>query len=142
MQGRVQASRSRRGHALLVAGLVATNGCSAIFVRPARSPQGDQAPRCTESRAAPIADTAVAVAALTIGAVAIGSALSCSPNCVENLGPGLAIISAVVLAGTATSAVYGFQETGRCREAMSAWCSSHDCGNEPPNPGSGTALRP
>jgi hypothetical protein len=83
--------------------------CSAIFVRPARSPQGNEAPRCTESRAAPIADTAVGAAALTFGAVALGQALSCSPNCAENLGPALAIISGVVLLGTATSAIYGFQ---------------------------------
>ena len=118
------------------------NGCSAIFVRPARAPQADEAPRCTESRVAPIADTAVGAAALTFGAVALGQALSCSPNCAENLGPALAIISGVVLLGTATSAIYGFQETGRCREAMSAWCSSHDCGREPLNPGTGTSLRP
>ena len=104
-----------------MAGLIATNGCSAIFVRPVRPPQADEAPRCTESRAAPIADTAVAVAALTLGAVALGPALSCSPNCAENLGPGLAIVSALVLVGTTTSAIYGFQETGRCREAVSAF---------------------
>jgi hypothetical protein len=138
----MQSSSSRRGHALLVAGLVATNGCSAIFVRPPRSPQADEAPTCTESRAAPIADTAVGVAALNFGAFALGQALTCSPNCTENLGPALAIISGVVLLGTATSAIYGFQDTGRCREAMSAWCSAHDCGSEPPNPGSGASLRP
>ena len=89
-------------------------------------------PSCTESRAAPIADTAVAVAALTLGAIALGPAISCSPNCSENLGPGLAILSAIVLLGTATSAVYGFQETGRCREAMSAFQFRE----------SGAALRP
>jgi hypothetical protein len=128
----MQASSSRRGRGLLVAGLVATNGCSAILVRPVRSPQGDEAPKCTESRAAPIADTAVALAALTLGVVALGPALSCSPNCAENLGPGLAIVSAIVLLGTATSAVFGFQETGRCREAMSAFQSRE----------SGAVLRP
>jgi len=128
----MQASRSRRGHVLLVAGLIATNGCSAIFVRPVRPPQGDEAPRRTESRGAPIADTAVAVAALTLGAVALGQALSCSPNCAENLGPGLAIVSALVLVGTTTSAIYGFQETGRCREAVSAFQSREN----------GAVLRP
>jgi hypothetical protein len=33
----MQASNSRRGHAFRVAGLVATNGGSTIFVRPARA---------------------------------------------------------------------------------------------------------
>jgi hypothetical protein len=67
-----------------------------------------------------------------LGTIALGQALSCSPNCAENLGPGLAIVSGVVLLGTATSAVYGLQETGRCREAMSAFQSRE----------SGAVLRP
>jgi len=54
------------------------------------------------------------------------------PNCAENLGPSVAIVSALVLVGTTTSAIYGFQETGCCREAMSAFQSREN----------GAALRP
>jgi len=121
----MQASRSRRGHALLVAGLVATNGCSAIFVRPARSPQGDVAPSCTESRAAADRPTpAVAVAALTLGAGALVRRSAAAPT-VQRISDRVwrFVRRESWLLGTATSAVYGFQETGRCREAMSAFQS-------------------
>src|SRR5439155_3295274 len=80
--------RNVRMRALVAACALATQGCS--FVRPPPdSPVAGGPPRCTESRAAPIADTVLAGAALALFAPSLGAALSCSPNCAENAGPAL-----------------------------------------------------
>ena len=115
-----------RSGALAAAFGLLAQGCSLIFVRPLRSQETTEAPRCTESAAAPLLDTLVASVALTIGASALGVALS--HNDKEGAGRGFATLSALVLVLTAASAIYGFHQISRCREATTSWCASHDCG--------------
>ena len=116
--------------ALLCATLLASEGCSALFVQGAPRPGTVEAPECTSSVAAPVADSLVALGAGALGLAALGATIEChrQGDCAENLGPGLLGLSALVFAGTMTSAVYGFHQTGRCRQATTSWCSSHDCG--------------
>jgi hypothetical protein len=119
----------------LAAALLGTAGCSALFLHGAPSGGGREvgigvppvSPSCTQSRLAPVADSLLAAAAATFGAAALQAALTCSPNCAENAGPGLAVISGGVVIGATLSAIHGFNETSRCRDAWSAWCASHDC---------------
>ena len=135
------ATRNVRLGAFVAACALATQGCSAIFVRPPTSPATGGPPRCTESRAAPIADTVVAGVAAAFLVPSLQAALTCSPNCAENAGPGLSVLSGAVLLGTAASAIYGFHQTSRCTEARTSWCSSHDCGSEAPDAGLRSELK-
>lgn len=122
---RTNGTRRLRTAALVACALLA-QACSTIFVRPPSSTEASEPPRCTESRAAPIADTVVAGAALTLGLVGLQAALS-YPCCVENAGPAVAVLSGLVLLGTGASAIHGFRATSQCREAVTSWCGSHDC---------------
>jgi len=122
--------RSLRSGALAVACALLAQGCSVPFVRPLRSQETTEAPRCTESAVAPLLDTLVASVALTFFAPALGIALS--NNDKEGAGRGIATFSALVLVPTAASAIYGFHQISRCREATTSWCASHDCGEPDP----------
>lgn len=116
--------------ALLSAIPAANGGCSAIFVQRAPGQAAAELPQCSSSLAAPIADSVVAVAAATLGATALGATVECNrrSNCAENLGPAFLVLGGAVFAGATASAIYGFHQTGRCRQATVKWCSSHDCG--------------
>jgi hypothetical protein len=70
---------------------------------------------------------------LVFGAAALQAAVGCSPRCDENAGPTLSVLSGVVLLVAGASAYHGFSKTSRCREAVTSWCESHDCG-EPDAP--------
>src|SRR3982751_2605973 len=100
---RTDGTRGFRRAALATACGVLAQGCSVAFVRPPPSDPTGESPGCTESRAAPIADFIVAGAALAF--------------------------SAAVLLATGASSYHGFHETSRCREAVTSWCASHDCGD-------------
>ena len=107
-----------RSGALAAACALLAQGCSLIFVRPLRSQETTEAPRCTESAVAPLLDTLVASVALTFFAPALGIALS--NNDKEGAGRGIATFSALVLVPTAASAIYGFHQISRCREATTS----------------------
>ena len=126
-------TRGLRRAALGAAFAVLAQGCSALFIRPPSSESMGDPPQCTESRAAPVADTLVAVPAFILFGAALGPALTCSPNCGENAGPAVAILTGAALLVAGASAVHGFSATNRCREAVTSWCASHDCG-EPDAP--------
>ena len=109
---------------------------------PPDSPVAGGPPRCTESRAAPIADTMLAGAALALFAPSLGAALSCSPNCAENAGPALSILSGAVLLATAGSAIYGFHETNRCAEARASWSEVNSTRPAPAGEGAADTAPP
>jgi len=135
--------RNVRMRALVAACALATQGCSFVFVRPPPdSPVAGGPPRCTESRAAPIADTVLAGAALALFAPSLGAALSCSPNCAENAGPALSILSGAVLLATAGSAIYGFHETNRCAEARASWSEVNSTRPAPAGEGAADTAPP
>ena len=101
----------KRAAALLMTILVATSGCSWLFVQPLHS-EGESAPNlaCTSSRAAPIADT-------LFMAGAFASTIHASWQ--ENYsGQGLTVVAGA----TATtlfllSMIGGYWNTGECEDA-------------------------
>src|SRR5207237_10409736 len=94
-----------RSGALAAAFALLAQGCSLIFVRPLRSQETTEAPRCTESAAAPLLDTLVASVALTIGASALGVALS--HNDKDGAARRFATLSALVPGPPAASTISG-----------------------------------
>lgn len=115
--------------ALCIASMSA--GCSFVLVQPHPARPGS---KCTESVAAPVVDTALAVGAL--GATVVGGVMSANachgadwPNC-EDLA-GFAILFGVAASVTAASAIvlgisasYGYVETAECRATMVATSTS------------------
>jgi hypothetical protein len=128
-----------RGTALFTAVLLASEGCSALFVREGPRHATLEEPDCTSSAAAPIADSVVAIGGALLTTAGLGATIECHQrgNCAENAGPLALILGTVALGVAGASAIYGFRQTRRCREATASWCSSHDCGvfaMEPPQP--------
>lgn len=116
--------RTRIVAALAVtAWLHAQAGCSFVFVRRRPSTIEPGKPvECTESNAAPILDLVTAVPVALGGVVLIANGASLCGNmppgrCSETATPvGWGLLGAsVVWFG---SAIYGFYETGRCRDAI------------------------
>jgi hypothetical protein len=115
----------RVGPALAVALL---SGCSWMQVTPPpEAAPRDTRPECTESRAAPIADTVYAVANFGFaiaGAVMIATTPKSCTGAFCGVGlaaqrqlGGMAVISGLVAGPLYTaSAEYGFRNTARCRE--------------------------
>lgn len=107
---------------VLVSCCLLATSCSWAFVVPPTVERGDPGD-CTESRAAPVADTAVSAAmALTL----LAGATSCfaeAADMSDGRGPdgcsaGAYLgLSAAAVAGavSAVSAIQGFQATGHCR---------------------------
>jgi hypothetical protein len=128
--------RTLRARAFASALLLACEACSGIFVRAAPRQETGSFPECTASRAAPIADTVVAGAATVLGITALGATIDCSRtgDCGESAGPAVLVLTGLVLAGAGMSALYGFYQTNRCRDARTTWCESHDCGPFIPAP--------
>ena len=118
--------RSLRTEALAAACALLAQGCSLAFVRPLTSQTTTEAPGCTDSIAAPVADAFVAAVAASFGAAMLQTALSGHDE--GNAAQALATWSGLVLVPTAASAIYGFHQTNRCRAATSSWCALHDCG--------------
>lgn len=126
-----QRRRSARGLGTLVALLLTGNpGCSLIFTRGPSASSAAPAHRdeseCTESVAAPIADTVIAVALVTLTVWAIvEAAQSCPhpPQVVDSScgwnellyfpAGGAGLLGALFT----TSAVVGYSRTGACRES-------------------------
>ena len=101
-----------------------------MFVRPPSSDATGEQPSCTESLVAPAVDSVVATAAFVFGGMALGAAVSPTD---EKPGPSLPVFFGLVMLGAGASAVHGFRATSRCRDAVTSWCGSHDCG-EPDAP--------
>jgi hypothetical protein len=101
-----------------------------MFVRPPSSDARSERPNCTESLVAPAVDSAVATAAFVLGGMALEAAVSPGD---EKPGISLPVFFGLVMLGAGASAVHGFRATNRCREAVTSWCGSHDCG-EPDAP--------
>ena len=126
-------TRRFRRVALATTFAVLGQGCSALFIRPPPSESTGEPPQCTESPAAPIADSLFATGALVLAAASLAAHLSCCAAPGEKPGASLPLFSAALALGVGASAVDGFRATGRCREAVTSWCASHDCG-EPDAP--------
>lgn len=122
------ATRGFRRAALPTAVAVLVQGCSALFVRPPQRESMGEPPQCTESLAAPVVDSLVASAALVLAGASLEASLSPSGAPGEKPNASLPILSAALALAVGASAVHGFRATGRCREAVTSWCASHDCG--------------
>jgi hypothetical protein len=114
----------------LVATAVVASGCSLIFVREAPGHETTEAPECTSSAAAPVADSLLAFATTALALAALDATRQCRAqgDCGESAGPSVLVLAGIASAGTIASTVYGFRQTSHCRDAVAAWCSSHDCG--------------
>ena len=105
-------------HANRVAGRVC--GCSFIGVR---GPGSEKPPDCTESNAAPIADTvgasvfylysAIGLVATLAGDSGTGPGISLPPGLVAGISGALALFGTLYT----ISAVHGYHATARCRKA-------------------------
>jgi len=123
------------GGSLLLSG----SGCSLVFVRPPRAgAEGAtpaEPPRCTESRAAPAADTAIGGTLLFLAVVGLaGYAQGCDSSgwfrCMgRDMGGALAIGAGIPSAAFLGSAWYGYRKTGQCRRtrAQTSACDPADC---------------
>ncbi len=108
---------------LVIALGVTTSGCSFVAVRrPPRIPP-DAPLECTESRAAPVADTVGAVLTVLAGLVAypvcLGTVSAATQEAPSNrdCAP-VAIAAGVVTAAYAASAIYGYKHTGTCKRLL------------------------
>ena len=112
--------------------LACTPGCSFVFTRgPSASstavPQ-PEAPECTESNAAPIADTVLAATLLTLTAVSIVYAAQPCPHppqtvdsfCYNSLAYFPAGAAALLGALFIPSAVVGYSRTSACRASLAS----------------------
>jgi hypothetical protein len=106
---------------LLLASLAATaSGCSFVAVRRPPKPPPDAALECTESRAAPVADTVGAALTAFVGLVAYPVCLG-TVSAATQAAPGdrecapVAVAAAAVTATYVASAIYGYRSTGECR---------------------------
>jgi hypothetical protein len=79
---------------------------------------------------APIVDSLIVGGATAFGLAALGPTIDCNRrgDCTESLAPGILGLSILVFAGTATSAIYGYYQTNRCRSDRTNSCAAHDCG--------------
>ncbi len=101
------------------------SGCSLVFVRPLRTgadAQGQaEATKCTESRAAPVADTVLGGTLLFIAVVGLaGYSQGCSSSGMmrcfgRDIGGALAVGAGFPSAAFLGSAWYGYRKTGQCR---------------------------
>ncbi len=108
---------------LLLTALGATgSGCSFVAVRRPPHVSPDAPLECTESRAAPVADTAGAALTTLVGLVAYPICLGIvSPTLQEDPNracASVAVTAGVVTAAYAASAVYGYKYTGECRRLL------------------------
>jgi hypothetical protein len=111
--------------------LSSATGCSFVLVKPlpAAPPAAEgpgalpaSAPRCTESRAAPVTDTVVGGVLLATAAVALAaSSKSCDPGSLGCIGKGMALgigvttgLPSLAFLGSAT---YGYSKVSQCRAA-------------------------
>jgi hypothetical protein len=110
---------------------VMSQGCSFLFTK-APQPNGQPSPHCSDSYAAPIADTVViglSVAAIVAGSIVYADSQCRSGSCSE--GGQLAGTTAIVAGGVGMllftpSTVLGYSRTSACR----AWLE----GDDPPRP--------
>jgi hypothetical protein len=107
--------------------VVASPGCSLIFTRGPQ-PEVHPAPECTASVAAPVVDTVLATASVTLLGLGVGAA---STSCTGGSGPypdfcgsvqqggwGAVVVGAAMGALFITSAVVGYQRTSACRSSL------------------------
>jgi hypothetical protein len=110
-------------HRALAAGTMlvfATSACSFITLRrpPAADIERPANVECTESVAAPVVDTAIALTYVALGmfVLAKGGTGCCSgPECFGGCPSGMAVGGLIGGAIFGASAVYGFTMTNRCR---------------------------
>jgi hypothetical protein len=128
----------RRTAALTLLGVL-SQGCSFLFTK-APQPNGLPSPQCSDSYAAPIADTvvtALSVAAIVAGSIVDADAHHCgSGSCVEanQLAGTTAILAGAVGVLLFTpSTVLGYSRTSACR----AWLE----GDDSPRPGRASDAR-
>lgn len=138
--------RTHGAHRLLAAALVGACGCSFVAVR--RPPPAPVAPgtavACTQSRVAPVLDTAGAIMTPVAGGLlwflcAVTASMNSwgsDPNRID-CGPVLwgTILSTAAYTG---SAVYGYHVTGECRRLAQRFPPAMPGGGAP----TGAALRP
>jgi hypothetical protein len=110
--------------------LTGSLGCSFVFTRgPSESTavSGPEPPRCTESNAAPIADTVLAVAMVTLTIAGIVYAAQPCPHPPQTVDSSCgwnelayfpAGATALLGALFTASAVVGYSRTGACRESV------------------------
>jgi hypothetical protein len=111
--------------------LPSASGCSFALVKPlpaapsvAEGPGAPPAPapRCTESRAAPVTDTVVGGVLLATAVAALAaSSKSCDPGGLGCIGKGMALAVGVTTGlpslGFLGSATYGYSKVSQCRAA-------------------------
>lgn len=132
--------------------LTGSLGCSFVFTRgPSASTavSGPEPPRCTESNAAPIADTVLAVAMVTLTIAGIVYAAQPCPHPPQVVDSSCGVNELLYFPAGATallgalftaSAVVGYSRTGACRESVGLATSTGGSSFVPP-PATASASR-